>query len=355
MRALVLLRKDIRTVLRNKRELAWMILVPFLLLAANFYLQDQSVEIKVGLVGDTSLIPDLQERVKAAELSQIKLITWRFSEPEAQRRLEQGMINAYLVFSADQIDMYANLADTSGAVAQAFFTDMVRDINAQMAEKKLTKLVDDPATILAPIRWQVTAAGKQVNSAVQLIFSSLFVIMGVITALSLGQQSISMERHKNTLVSLRKSPLSDRQIIWAKLGAGWFTTLLPLAAIIGLIAFVMPEEFLRDPDFYLIMLAITFNSVALGVLIGAYVRGANEANGIRFMLTLPAMFMASLPVTLPSWLERTTGAIPTLVSAQLVRSYMIAGQPPRFGAVAYLVLTGLVSIQIASACLGREE
>lgn len=355
MKAFVLLKKDIRTVLRNRRELLWMIIVPLILLAANFYLQDQSLEVKVALVGDEVLLPTLEQRVLEAEASQIKLTIWTLSEAEAAKRLEEGAIHAYLVLHPREITMHANLANTEGAVAQAIFTEIVRDSNQELAVATLAKLVDNPAAVLTPIDWQVVEASKTVSSTGQLVFSSLFVIMGVMTALSLGQQSISMERYKNTLVSLRKSPLTDRQIVWAKLGAGLFSTLLPLAAIIGLTVSILPAEFASDPNFYIILLSISFNSVALGVLIGSFVRGSNEGNGLRFLFTLPAMFLAAVPVALPFWLDRISGIVPTLISAQMVRGYFADGYVPTFGPVAYLVLTGFVSVQLAAKYLGREE
>lgn len=355
MKGFVLLKKDIRTVLRNRRELLWMIIVPLVLLAANFYLQDQALEVKVAVVGNEALLPSLDQRVQEAEGSQIRLIIWPLSEAEAAKRLEQGSIHAYLVLQPHAITMYTNLAETEGAVAQAIFTEVVRDSNQKLAVETLAEFVDDPNSVLMPIDWRVMEVSHSVSSTGQLVFSSLFVIMGVMTAMSLGQQSVSMERHKNTLVSLRKSPLTDRQIVWAKLGAGWFSTLLPLAAIIALTAVILPADFVTDPAFYLILISISFNSVALGVLIGAYVRGSNEGNGLRFLLTLPAMFLAAVPVVLPFWLERISAIVPTLISAQIVRGYFASGYAPTLGPIAYLLLTGFFSVQLAASYLGREE
>lgn len=355
MKGFVLLKKDVRTVLRNRRELLWMIIVPLILLAANFYLQDQSLEVKVAIVGDESLLPSLEQRVQEARVAQINLVIWPLSEAEAAKRLEDGGIHAYVVLRPQAFTMYTNLTETEGAVAQAIFTEVVRDSNQKLAIETLAELVADPESVLMPIEWRLVEASQSVSTTGQLVFSSLFVIMGVMTAMSLGQQSISMERHKNTLVSLRKSPLTDRQIVWAKLGAGLFSTLLPLAAIIVLTAFILPADFVTDPAFYLILVSISFNSVALGVLIGAYVRGSNEGNGLRFLLTLPAMFLAAVPVVLPFWLERLTGVVPTLISAQIVRGYFASGYTPTLGPMAYLLLTGFFSVQLAAKYLGREE
>lgn len=354
MKAMVLLKKDIRTVLRNRRELIWMIMLPMILLMANFYLQSQALEINVGLAGDVELVSYLEQQAKSGS-EQIKLTTIRLGQAEAEQRLHAGALQAYLLLTPSSAEMYANRADTAGAVAEAFFADLVKQLNLRLAEQTLAETMSDPTAILAPIKWQSFAAGQQVSSAGQMIFSSLFVIMGVMTALSLGQQSISMERDKNTLVSLRKSPLSDQAIIWAKLGAGLFSSLLPLGCIVLLIWFLLPSKFLVDPWFYLVMLLITFNSVSLGLLVGSYVRGTNEGNGWRFVLTLPAMFLASLPVTLPTWLERLAGAVPTLISAQVVRNYLISGQVPGAFPLGYLLISGVISIQLAGALLGREE
>lgn len=355
MKGLVLLRKDIRTVLRNRRELLWMIVVPLVLLAANFYLQDQALEVKVALVGNEALLPSLEQRVAEAGAAQIRLVIWPLSETEAAKRLQEGAIHAYLVLHPQEMTMYTNLTDTEGAVAQAIFTEVVRDSNQRLAVDSLSDIVADPNSVLMPIDWRVVEASQAVSSTGQLVFSSLFVIMGVMTAMSLGQQSISMERNKNTLVSLRKSPLTGRQIVWAKLGAGLFSTLLPLAAIIALTYVILPADFVTDPDFYIIVVSISFNSVALGVLIGAFVRGSNEGNGFRFLLTLPAMFLAAVPVALPFWLERISGIVPTLISAQVVRGYFASGNAPTLGPIAYLLLTGFFSVQLAANYLGREE
>ncbi len=355
MKGYVLLKKDIRTVLRNRRELLWMIIVPLILLAANFYLQDQSLEVKVALVGNPAYLPTLEQRVQEAAASNIKLVIWPLSEPEAAKRLQAGAIHAYLVLQSREVTMYANLTETEGTVAQAIFTEIVRDSNQLRAMETLADLVADPESILLPISWQVVEVSQPVTSMGQLVYSSLFVIMGVMTAMSLGQQSISMERHKNTLISLRKSPLTDRQIVWAKVGAGLFSALLPLLAIVVLTGVILPAPFVTDPQFYLIIVSICFNSVALGVLIGSYVRGSNEGNGLRFLLTLPAMFLAAVPVVLPLWLERVSSIVPTLISAQIVRGYFAAGNEPAFGPIAYLILTGLVSVHLAARYLGREE
>ncbi|MGI6359146.1 MAG: ABC transporter permease [Bacillota bacterium] len=354
MRALVLLRKDIRTVLRNRRELLWMIMLPIILLAVNIYLQGQAMEVAVGLVGDVQLITYLEQAAKQ-DNEQIHLTTYRLGAEEAERRLQAGVLHAYILLQPDSARMYANTANTAGAVAEALFAEFVQQLNLRLAEQKLSQMMPDPGEVLASIRWEAHDTGEQVSSAAQLVFSSLFVIMGVMTALSLGQQSISMERDKKTLVSLRKSPLSDQGIIWAKLGAALFSSLLPLTLIVLLIWLLMPAAFLADPVFYLTMLLVTFNSVSLGLLVGTYVRGANEGNGWRFVLTLPAMFLASLPVTLPVWLERLTSTVPTLISAQVVREYLIHGVDPSAFSVGYLLITGVVSLQLAASLLGREE
>lgn len=355
MKGFVLLKKDIRTVLRNRRELMWMIMVPLILLAANFFLQDQKLEVKVALVGDEQLLPSLEHRVAEAAAGQIQLVIWSLSEAEAARRLEAGQVHAYLVLTEPLITMHANVSETEGAVAQAIFTEVVRDSNQRLATATISDLGEDPGAILQPIDWQVIEVSKPINSMGQVVYSSLFVIMGVMTALSLGQQSINMERYKNTLVSLRKSPLSDHQIVWAKLGAGLFSALLPIAAIIALATTILPAEFATDPGFYLILLSICFNSVALGVLIGAYTRGSNEGNGIRFLLALPAMFLAAVPVVLPFWLDRISGIVPTLISAQIVRDYFAGAYRPTLGPIGFLWLTGIASVQIAANYLGREE
>lgn len=355
MKGFVLLKKDIRTVMRNRRELLWMIMVPLVLLAANFLLQDQSLEVKVAIVGDQSLLPSLEQRVQEAGKAQINLVLWPFSEAEAARRLEDGAVHAYIVLRPRAFTMYVNLTETEGAIAQAIFTEVARDSNQELAIETLAGMVGDPESLLLPIDVKVVEASQPVSTTGQLVFSSLFVIMGVMTAMSLGQQSISMERHKNTLISLRKSPLADRQIVWAKLGAGLFSTLLPLGAIIALAASILPADFVNDPVFYLIIISISFNSVALGVLIGSFVRGSNEGNGLRFLLTLPAMFLAAVPVSLPLWLERFTGIVPTLISAQIVRGYFASDYTPTFGPIAFLLLTGFFSVQLAAKYLGREE
>ncbi len=354
MKAFVLLRKDIRTVLRNRRELFWMIMLPMILLGFNYYMQGRALQVQVALVGDDTLKPYLREQAKQLD-GQIELTILNLNESEAIERLAQGSINGYLRLGPQSVEMFANLADTAGAVSEAVFQQMVRDLNQQLAEKQLSQLAENPADILTPISWQVSAAGKQTRSEAQLIFSSLFVIMGIMTAMSLGQQSLSVEKDRNTLVSLRKSPLTDYQIVWAKMFAALFSSLLPLATIVAMILLLMPEQFLRDPVFYLILVSITFNSVSLGVLIGSYMRGANEGNSLRFMLTLPAMFLASMPVSLPVWAERITSAVPTLVGAQTMRSFLMAGKLPNPAAVIYLLLTGFLAIRWAGQLLGREE
>ncbi len=354
MRALVLLRKDIRTVLRNRRELLWMILLPVILLAVNIYLQGQAMDVSVGLVGDIQLIAYLEQAARA-DNDQIRLVTYRLGLEEAERRLQAGAIHAYILLEPDSAQMHANKANTAGAVAEALFAEYVQQLNLSLAEQRLAETMQSPGEILSPVQWSSHAVGEQVSSTTQLVFSSLFVIMGVLTALSLGQQSISMERDKKTLVSLRKSPLSDQGIIWAKLGAALFSSLLPLALIALLIRFLMPAAFLSDPVFYLIMLMVTFNSVSLGLLVGSYVRGANEGNGWRFVLTLPAMFLASLPVALPLWVERLISVVPTLISAEVVREYLIHGINPSTFSVGFLLTTGVVSLQLAASLLGREE
>lgn len=354
MKALVLLRKDIRTVLRNRRELFWMIMLPMILLGFNYYMQGRALQIQVALVGDDELKPYLREQARKLD-GQIELTILNLSEAEASERLAQGNINGYLRLGPNSVEMFANLADTAGAVSEAVFQQMIRDLNQQLADQRLSELVTNPAEILTPVSWQVSAAGKQIRSEAQLIFSSLFVIMGIMTAMSLGQQSVSVEKDRNTLVSLRKSPLTDNQIVWAKMLAALFSSLLPLAVIIALIFLLMPEQFLYRPAFYLILISITFNSVSLGVLIGSYMRGANEGNSLRFMLTLPAMFLASMPVSLPTWVERVTSAVPTLVGAQTMRSFLMAGKLPNTAAVVYLLLTGFLAIRLAGQLLGREE
>lgn len=355
MKALVLLKKDVRMVLRNKRELLWLIVVPLLLLGANFFLLDQNLEVRVALAGDGSLLPTLEAGLQEAKAGGISLQIWPLSEQEAARRLEKGSIHAYLAVSANRAVIYANSAETEGAVAQAIFSEVVRDSNQTLAVAKLAEIMDDPAAILESIDLQVVEVSQEVSTMGQLVYSSLFVIMGVITALSLGQQNISMERNNNTLVSLRKSPLSDKQIVWAKVGAALFSALLPIIGIVVVASFILPMDFALDPWFYLIILVISFNSVALGLLVGSYVRGANEGSGIRFLLTLPAMFLAAVPVELPLWLDSIAGVTPTLISAQIVRSYFSFNRVPPRGPMMFLVVTGIFSIHLASTFLGREE
>jgi sodium transport system permease protein len=314
---LIVLRKELREILRDRRTLIAIglaaLVTPLVLFAVS------QVAVKTATqtytIGYSGPIPSGLDIL--LESTGLKLL--RVDDPEnaAKREVDVG-----LAFSASGVDEYFDPTRQSAQIADIRVQTVLGSydaakIAATLQEKGIDPAILNPLPLRAhPLSSPTKAAG---NSFLSFFLPYILITMSLTGGLSAALDSSAGERERRTLESLLLTPASRTQVLVGKTLAVGAISLAAAIASIGSMLFALSRISFSpgggDSDhvsltplaamvmvWLAVLLAVSFSSVtlALGTLARNFRQGQAYATPLYFITIFPASIVLFIPDFNPS-------------------------------------------------------
>jgi ABC-2 type transport system permease protein len=337
-RIVTIMHKEFLHILRDRRTLATMFLIPIVQLFLLGYAANPNVEHLKTAVLDLDRSARSRDLIAAYQSSNYFDVTQFPGDREAMGRLiDQGEVRAAIVISAgfgEELDRWehprvefdidgsdptvANVAfSASQSVGQAFSVDMVRKVVGVDPAEQLS--VD-----LRPRVWynpEMRSANFMVPGVVGLILQILSMMM---TAMA-----IVREREYGTIEQLIVTPIRPYELILGKVMP--YALIVFMNAVGVLVLAVLWFDVPIHGD-VLLLLALTafamITTLALGLLISTVARSQQEAMLSTYFFMLPSIFLSGYMFPLenmPTSLQFLSNFVPLRYLLVIIRGIILKG------------------------------
>jgi len=390
-RAGIVLGKELRETLRDRRVLLAVVVSPLLvtplIMALLFFffgqkiLNDEKELLPVALVGGSAL-PALRESVEA---DQTLILSRLDTRQEAEAAIRARTIRAALILpdsapvdlaAARTIDLIliSDGSNEKSSTAGGRLRQAVRGFNEIILQARLQQRDIDPE-FLHPAA--ISDANLASETATSGFFLGMILPYIVILAASFGGMTsafdlIAGEKEKGTLETLLVSPASRREIILGKLGTVCAVSAIAgLCSITGLIATLefggrMAGEFLPAGiaisyasvgSMILVILPLTLTTSALLLVISAFARNPKEAQAYVFPFMSVVIVPATRTIILPAESGLGLSLVPILNTAMVMKQVLTNLIRPDFillATTSSLIYAGL-ALRLVVSLFERES
>ncbi|HIE38019.1 MAG TPA: ABC transporter permease [Anaerolineales bacterium] len=368
-RTITVARKELLHIVRDRRTMAVMFLIPIVQLFLLGYAATTDIEHLRTTVLDGDRTPQSRELIEAYRASNyFDIVAYVADEDELARMMDRGTVWAGLIipagYGADvvsgQTASVAFVIDGSDPnVANAVFAASQQVGQAQsmrIIERRLGISPDEMTALEVRSRVWYNPEMKSVNFMIPgLIAMILFTITIMLTSLA-----IVREREQGTIEQLMVTPIRPIELVVGKvtpyIAVAFFNVLEVLA--IGVYWFGVP---IHGSLGLLMALAAVFlmTSLGIGIFISSVTNTQQEAMLTVWMMLLPSIFLAGFffPLeAMPKFLQAISYFIPLRYMLVIIRGIILKGVGigPLADQVVPLLLFG-VSILIFAATRFRKR
>lgn len=234
-----IIKKEIRDVIRDKKTLMMMIVVPLVLypvlFGAMMMMEDDMMNIeesefnKIGFTFETDeVINTIANEIKIEKVSGNK--------KELKEKLENEEINAYLTLDNNNFTLYYSAKNTKGQMAVYLVEDLIETYKTMMQSKLLEdKEIDSEKFFNLYTLEEVEITGKDALTELIIGMIPTFIIMTTtLTAIFAAIDMTAGEKERGTLETLLTFPLKKEIIIGGKFIATTLCTMV--SAILGFLS-----------------------------------------------------------------------------------------------------------------------
>lgn len=362
-RTLTIARKELLHIIRDKRTLIIVFLIPVVQLFLLGYAATTDIEHLRTAVLDADRTPQSRELIEAYRASNYFDITlYAADERELGQLVDRGIVRAGLIIPAGYGADVASGKKASAAfvidgsdptVANAVFAASQQVGLAQsmrIVERRLGISPEKMAALtISPRVWY----NPEMRSAIFMIPGVITMILFTITML-LTALAIVREREQGTIEQLIVTPIRPLELVIGKVAPyvilAFFNVLQVLT--IGVLWFEVP---VRGSVTLLLSLAALFltTSLGIGIFFSSVARTQQEAMLLVFLMMLPSVFLSGFlfPIdAMPRVLQWISYAIPLRYMLVIVRGILLkgVGLDALAEQVAALSIFGLVIVVIAA-------
>jgi len=363
LRTLTVARKELFHIVRDRRTLAVMFLIPIVQLFLLGYAATTDIEHLLTAVVDADRTVQSRELVEAYKASNyFDIVSYVDSEEDLARLIDRGAIRAGLIIPAGygaavvagETGSVAFVVDGSDpTIANAVLSSAQSVGQAQSARIVEQRLGISPEDMMAvEVRSRVWY-NPEMKSANFMIPGMMAVILYFLTSL-LTALSIVRERETGTVEQLMVTPIRSVELVIGKVlpyvAVAFFNVLEVLA--LGVFWFGVP---IHGSVALLLILSAVFLMTCLGV--GIFVSSVSntqqEAMLLVFFTLLPSIFLAGyiFPLeAMPSFLQTISYFIPLRYMVIIMRGIIVkgVGLDVLAGQVGALLIFGVVIMAFAA-------
>jgi ABC-2 type transport system permease protein len=363
LRTLTIARKELFHIVRDRRTLAVMFLIPIVQLFLLGYAATTDIEHLLTAVVDADRTSQSRELVEAYKASNyFDIVSYVDSEEDLARMVDQGAIRAGMIIPAGY--GAAVVAGETGSVAfvvdgsDPTIANAVLSSAQSVGQAESTRIVEQRLGISAEDMVAVEVRSRvwynpEMKSANFMIPGMMAVILYFLTSL-LTALSIVRERETGTVEQLMVSPIRPIELVLGKVlpyvAVAFFNVLEVLA--IGVFWFGVP---IHGSVPLLLALSAVFlmTSLGVGIFVSSVSNTQQEAMLLVFFTLLPSIFLAGylFPLeAMPDFLQVVSYFIPLRYMVTIMRGIIVkgVGLDVLAGQVGALVVFGVVIMVVAS-------
>ncbi|NLE76390.1 MAG: ABC transporter permease [Chloroflexi bacterium] len=364
LRTLSLIRKEFLHVLRDRRTLGVMFLMPIVQLLLLGYAATTDIEHLRTAVLDRDRSPESRALLDAYRASAYFDLSHHVeSEAELERLMDRGQVRAGLIIPVGYAETLARgeqaqvafaIDGSDPTVATTVFAASQSVAQAQSLRILQGRTGLDPHALpgveVRPRIWY----NPQMKSANFMIPGIIGTVLFFLTAL-FTSLAIVREREQGTIEQLIVTPIRPLELIVGKIvpyifiafwdvlevlaiGVWWFG--VPISGSVGLL--------LGLSSIFLV------TSLSLGILISSLASSQQEAMLLTFLIMLPSIFLGGFffPIeAMPPWLQAITYLVPLRYMLVIIRGIILKGVGLEIlgGQVAALLVFGLGVMLLAAS------
>jgi ABC-2 type transport system permease protein len=363
LRTLTVARKELFHIVRDRRTLAVMFLIPIVQLFLLGYAATTDIEHLLTAVVDADRTPQSRELVEAYKASNyFDIVSYVDSEEDLARLIDQGTIRAGMIIPAGY--GAAVIAGETGSVAfvvdgsDPTIANAVLSSAQSVGQSESMRIVEQRLGISPEDMMAVEVRSRvwynpEMKSANFMIPGMMAVILYFLTSL-LTALSIVREREAGTVEQLMVTPIRSVELVIGKVlpyvAVAFFNVLEVLA--LGVFWFGVP---IHGSVVLLLVLSAVFLMTCLGV--GIFVSSVSntqqEAMLLVFFTLLPSIFLAGylFPLeAMPGFLQVVSYFIPLRYMVIIMRGIIVKGVGLEVlaGQVGALLIFGIVIMAFAA-------
>ncbi len=374
-----LYKKEIIDILRDKKTMLMMIVVPLVLYPLLFVgtmmlmksMMNASTEKSYTVALDMTKDPAVMKSI-FEEKGNEREYSFEFMTPEAgssdKEMLEEGLIDVYITESVSDDRPYYNIcymaSETDSRTAAGMADDVLSDYRTELTSSIIKEMSLSEDEILKPIKYvykDYSSNEQNVGYIIGMIVPFLMIVSVLMGALYPAIDTTAGEKERGTLETMLTLPVSNRELITAKFLA--VSTIAVGAALLNLFSMGALTVYTADtmnlagssslqaasfiPALFITLLCVaTFAMFASAVSLCVCIRAGSfkEAQNLSTPVMIVFM-MAGMSTMIPNLeLNTVTALIPIVNISLLINSLF------RFDYDAGLILMVLVS-NIAYSCL----
>jgi len=362
-RTITVARKELLHIVRDRRTLAVMFLIPIIQLFLLGYAATTDIEHLRTAVLDADRTSQSRELIEAYQSSNyFDIVAYVADEEEMARLMDRGAVRAGLIipvgYGADVVSGQTagvafvidgsdpNVANTVYAASQ----QVGQAQSIRIIERRLGISADEMTALEVHPRVWYNPEMKSVNFMIPgLIATILFTITIMLTSLS-----IVREREQGTIEQLMVTPIRPIELVVGKvtpyIAVAFFDVLEVLA--IGVFWFGVP---IHGSLGLLLALSAVFlmTSLGIGIFISSIANTQQEAMLTVWLMLLPAIFLAGFffPLeAMPGFLQALSYTVPLRYMLIIIRGIILkgVGMEALAGQVWALLLFGIVIMAFAA-------
>ncbi len=337
-RTLTIARKELFHIVRDRRTLAVMFLIPMVQLFLLGYAATTDIEHLLTAVVDADRTPQSRELIEAYKASRyFDIVSYVDSEQDLARMVDRGTVRAGLIipagYGADVIAgetaSVAFVVDGSDPTIANAVLSSAQSVgqahSARIVERRLGISPEDMMAVEVRSRVWYNPEMKSANFMIPgLIGMILFLLTTMLTALA-----IVREREHGTIEQLMVTPIRPIELVVGKvapyIAVAFFDVLEVLA--IGVFWFGVPIH--GSVELLLTLSALSLmTTLGIGIFVSSVANTQQEAMLLVWLLLLPSIFLAGFffPLeAMPRVLQWLSYAIPLRYMLIILRGIILKG------------------------------
>lgn len=317
---LVVLKKELKDVFRDRKTLIFALILPMLLYPVMFKIMGNAtndmldVENKTIMVstnaGENTTVHKLLSEQKNIEIKNI-------SEDSIDTALKDGDISVYISVPQNfeenlsngivsNIDLKYDGKSKDASMEAMYINELLNGVNDSIVKTRLAeKGIDE--SILTPFNITKTTleADNELVSMMLSMLPTLIVVLMISPTLGIAADLVAGEKERGTFEPLLSTAGSRSAILWGKVTT--MSILGLMALVMGVVSIVYSlNEFMAgegsitmEPGavaiILLVGLLLIITLTALEVAVGIYARSVKEAGTYLSGLTMPVMILSFIP------------------------------------------------------------
>lgn len=216
----ITIKKELRTILRDKKSLMMMLITPIMIPLFIFifsYVYDKLMntnENEKYYVGINYNLNDIEKNLINENLE----IKYYENKDDMQKAYETNKIDAYVIKTSENYDIYANDKTKKSSLASNYFANFLSNYNDYLAQNYLSEIGADFNKVYKNITYNyVNLSGSDdlINTIVTMGF--VFAVMAIsLTAIYTATDIIASEKERGTLETILTFPIKNEELIIGK-------------------------------------------------------------------------------------------------------------------------------------------